>query len=302
VTTTGSAPAPNVTARRRGAQRRSQRPVTALPAWVLVPPVAWLLVFFVVPLLGIAVISVGTPVGYSGVELGFDLGAFRQATTATFLRVFTQTIGLAAVGTSIVFAVGFPVAYWLARYGGSRRYVILAILVIPFWTSFIVRAFAWLIVLSPNWFVVSAVEGLWFVDSFRPLGSLGGVTLVVVYNYLPLGLLPLFATLERMDWSMVEAAQDLGASGFGAFRQVTLPSIRSGIVTSALLVFVPMTGEYIIPQIIGGGTTALFANLIGQQFLQAQNWPLGAALAVLMVVTVGLTALLVLAATQREES
>jgi spermidine/putrescine transport system permease protein len=216
--------------------------------------------------------------------------------------VFTQTIGLAAVGTSIVFAVGFPVAYWLARYGGSRRYVILAILVIPFWTSFIVRAFAWLIVLSPNWFVVSALEGLWFVDTFRPLGSLGGVTLVVVYNYLPLGLLPLFATLERMDWSMVEAAQDLGASGFGAFRQVTLPSIRSGIVTSALLVFVPMTGEYIIPQIIGGGTTALFANLIGQQFLQAQNWPLGAALAVLMVVTVGLTALLVLAVTQREES
>ena len=283
----------------RGRRRRS---TTGLPAWVVLPSLVWLVLFFVVPLVGIVVISLGTPVGYSGVRLGFDLDAYAQVFTSTFMKVFLQTVVLAVVGTTLVFLVGFPTAYWLARYGGRRKYLILAILVIPFWTSFIVRAFAWLIILSPDWFLVEAIERSGVIDQFRHLGTLGAVGLVVVYNYLPLGLLPLYATLERMNWSMVEAAQDLGASGWGAFRQVTLPSIRAGVITSGLLVFVPMTGEYVIPQIIGSGKQAMFANLIGQQFLQAQNWPLGSALATFLIVSVGVTAVVVLLLAQRREA
>ncbi|MFZ4485455.1 MAG: ABC transporter permease [Candidatus Nanopelagicales bacterium] len=278
------------------------RPVVALPRWVLLPSLAWLTLFFVIPVIGVFVISVGTPVGYSGVQLGFDLSSFEKVFSSTFLGVFVRTIGLAVVGTTLVFLIGFPTAYWLARYGGRRKYLILAILVIPFWTSFIVRTFAWLIVLSPDWFVVRAIESTGVVESFRPLGTIGAVGMVVVYNYLPLALLPLYATLERMNWSMVEAAEDLGATGRGAFFQVTLPSIRAGIITSGLLVFVPMTGEYVIPQIIGSGKQALFANLIGQQFLQAQNWPLGAALAAFLIVVVGVTAVIVLLLAQRKET
>lgn len=276
-------------------------PVGALPAWVITPSILWLALFFVIPVIGVFVVSVGTPVGYSGVQLGFDTGSFERIFSGPFIGVFIRTLLLAAFGTAMVFLIAFPTAYWLARYAGRKKYLILAILVIPFWTSFLVRAFAWLIVLSPDWFVSRAIQATGIVETFRPIGTLGAVAMVVIYNYLPLAILPLFATLERMNWSLVEAAEDLGASGRRAFFSVTLPSIRVGIITSILLVFVPMTGEYVIPQIIGSGKQALFANLIGQQFLQAQNWPLGAALAAFLIVTVGVGALLVLTFTQRRD-
>jgi len=285
----------------RSAKPASRAPVGALPTWVITPSLLWLALFFVIPVVGVFVISVGTPVGYSGVQLGFDTSSFERIFSGPFIGVFLRTISLAAFGTAMVFLIAFPTAYWLARYAGRRKYLILAILVIPFWTSFLVRAFAWLIVLSPDWFISRAIQSTGIVETFRPIGTLGAVAMVVVYNYLPLAILPLFATLERMNWSLVEAAEDLGASGRQAFFSITLPSIRVGIITSILLVFVPMTGEYVIPQIIGSGKQALFANLIGQQFLQAQNWPLGAALAAFLIVTIGLGALFVLLFAQRKE-
>lgn len=277
------------------------RTVAGLPTWVMLPSLAWLIVFFVLPLIGVGVIAFGTPVGYGGVQLGFDLSSFQQILRPTYLSVFTQTLVLAAVGTIAVFVVAFPTAYWLARFGGKHRSLLLALLVIPFWISFLVRTFAWLIILSPDWYVSELAAATGLVDELRLVGTQTGVGLVIVYNYLPLGILPLYATLERMNWSLVEAAKDLGASSWGAFRQVTLPSILPGVVVSALLIFIPMTGEYIVPQIIGSGKTALYANLIGQQFLQAQNWPLGAAMATFLVVIVGATAVIVLTLTQRRE-
>ena len=281
---------------------KQRAPVGAVPTWVIAPSLIWLTLFFIIPVVGVFVISVGTPVGYGGVQLGFDTSSFERVFSSTFLGVFTRTISLAAFGTAMVFLIAFPTAYWLARYAGRGKYLILAILVIPFWTSFLVRAFAWLIVLSPDWFISRAIQATGIVETFRPIGTMGAVAMVVIYNYLPLAILPLFATLERMNWSLVEAAEDLGASGRRAFFGVTLPTIKVGVITSILLVFVPMTGEYVIPQIIGSGKQALFANLIGQQFLQAQNWPLGAALAVFLIITVGVGALLVLLFAQRREA
>ena len=257
--------------------------MVALPRWVLLPSLAWLTLFFVIPVLGVFVISVGTPVGYSGVQLGFDLSSFEKVFSSTFLGVFVRTIGLAVVGTTLVFLIGFPTAYWLARYGGRRKYLILAILVIPFWTSFIVRTFAWLIVLSPDWFVVRAIESTGIVESFRPLGTIGAVGMVVVYNYLPLALLPLYATLERMNWSMVEAAEDLGATGRGAFFQVTLPLAIPGVATGSMLVFILLMGDYILPQYLGGGKVFFIGNALVDLFLQSRNWPFGAAVSVALV-------------------
>lgn len=280
----------------------ARRPVAALPSWVMLPALAWLIAFFVIPLIGVTVISFGTPVGYGGVELSFDLRSYQQILRPTYLSVFFQTISLAAIGTVAVFVIAFPTAYWLARFAGRHRYLLLSLLVIPFWISFLVRTFSWLIILSSDWYVSKAFAATGLVDDLRLIGTQGGVALVIIYNYLPLGILPLYATLERMNWTWVEAAKDLGASSWGAFRQVTIPSISSGIVVSALLVFIPMTGEYIIPQIIGSGKAALFANLIGQQFLQAQNWPLGAALATFLVVTVGAASVVVLTIAQRREA
>jgi spermidine/putrescine transport system permease protein len=285
-------------------RRRESPPrgVTSLPIWLLTPSIIWLSAIFIIPVFIVFIISLGTPVGYSGVQLGFNIDAYVRIFTGPFFGVFLETLLLAGIGTALVFAVGFPTAYWLARYGGRHRYLILALLIIPFWASFLVRAFAWLIIFGSDWFIVQFVESLGLVDTFRPIGSWWAVVVVIVYNYLPLGILPLYATLERVDWRTVEASQDLGATGFGAFRQITLPSMKIGLLTSALLVFVPMTGEYVIPQIIGSGKQALYANLIGQQFLQAQNWPLGSALAVFLIITVGVAALTVLIFTQRRDN
>jgi spermidine/putrescine transport system permease protein len=266
---------------------------------VALPGLAYYLVFFCVPIVVVVVFSLATPVGYGGVALGTSLEAYRRALDPLLLGVLAQTLLLAAAGTAIVLLVGFPTAYAMARHGGRHRYTLLALLVVPFWTSSLLRTFAWLIILSPDWFLVRAAQRV--LPGLDPLGSSGAVLLVIVYTYLPLAILPVYASLERMDWRLVEAAEDLGATGWGAFRLVTLPSVRRGVLTSALLVFVPMTGEYVVPQLMGNGKSLLYANLVGQQFLAAQDYPLGAALAVVLLVVVGGGAVAALLALQRVE-
>lgn len=270
-----------------------------LPVWVAVPGLVYYALFFLAPLVIVVVISLGDPVGYGGVQLTFSGQAFSTVFSPVFLTVFGRTLLFAALGTVLVLLAGFPAAYWIARYGGNRKLLLVALLVIPFWTSFLLRTYAFLIMFGEDWFVVRALRAVGF-DDVTLLGTNSAVFIVLVYTYLPLAVLPLFASLERMDWRLVEAARDLGASGWGAFCQVTLPAVRRGVATGMLLVFVPMTGEYVVPQIVGSGTSVLYANLVGQQFLAAQNWPLGAALAVFLIVVVGAVSLVVLLA-QRDD-
>lgn len=270
-----------------------------LPVWVAIPGLVYYALFFLAPMVIVIVISLGEPIGYGGVKLTFSGQAFSQVFSPVFLTVFGRTLLFAALGTLLVLLAGFPAAYWIARYGGGRKLLLVALLVIPFWTSFLLRTYAFLIMFGEDWFIVRALRSIGF-DDVTLLGTNGAVFIVLVYTYLPLAVLPLFASLERMDWRLVEAARDLGASGWGAFWQVTLPAVRRGVATGMLLVFVPMTGEYVVPQIVGSGTSVLYANLVGQQFLAAQNWPLGAALAVFLIVVVGAVSLVVLLA-QRDD-
>jgi ABC-type spermidine/putrescine transport system permease subunit I len=260
---------------------------------------AYYVALFLVPLGTVAVVAFGQAVGYGRVAFGLSLENFRRATEGLYLDVAGRTLAFAAGGTVVVVAAALPVAYWLARYAGSRRNVALVALLIPYWTSFLVRTFALLIILSPNWGVVEAVRASGLDAGFDPLGSGLGVFVGIVYNYLPLAVLPVFAALDRVDWRQLDAAYDLGASRLGAFRQVTLPAARAGVVTGALLVFVPMTGEYIVPQLLGTGKSPLVANLIGDQFLRAQDYPFGAALASMLIATVGASAIVVLVLAQR---
>lgn len=271
-----------------------------LPVWVAIPGLVYYALFFLTPIVIVVVIAMGEPVGYGGVTLTFSGQAFSQVLSPVFLSVFRRTLLFATFGTGLVLLAGFPAAYWIARYGARRKLLLVALLVIPFWTSFLLRAYAFLIMFGDDWFLVRFLHALGF-DDVSLVGTNGAVFVVLVYTYLPLAVLPLFASLERMDWRLVEAARDLGASGWGAFRQVTLPSVRRGVATGMLLVFVPMTGEYAVPQIVGSGTSVLYANLVGQQFLAAQNWPLGAALAVFLIVVVGSVSLVVLLA-QRDDA
>lgn len=271
----------------------SRRSPAALPIWVAAPGLAYYALFFLLPMAIALVISFGEPVGYGGVRLTFSLESYQAALDPVFLRVLGRTVVFALLGTALVLAVGFPAAYWIARYGGRRAPLLIALLIIPFWTSFLLRAFAFLIMFGEDWFIVRALRAAG-MDDVRLLGSDTGVFIVLVYTYLPLAVLPIYATLERMDWRLVEAAEDLGASSWTAFATVTAPTVARGVATGLLLVFVPMTGEYVVPQIIGSGTSVLYANLVGQQFLSAQNWPLGAALAMVLVLAMTVVAASVL--------
>ena len=261
------------------------------PWWLALPAVAWYAVFFVAPLSIMALFSVSRRVGFTEIVYTFDLQNFEDLWDPLYGRVFLRTFWLALFGTIATLLVGFPLAYYLARYA-RRKTLLLLLVIIPFWTSFLIRTYSWLIILDPDFPVFRALRSVGIAEDLNLIYTKQAIYIGVVYNYLPLMVLPLYAALERMDWSLVDAAQDLGDSAWRAFRRVTLPLVIPGILAGSLLVFIPLTGEYLIPTILGGDLTIYAGNLIGQQFLHARDWPFGAAIA--MVVTAGMT-LLVLA-------
>jgi spermidine/putrescine transport system permease protein len=258
---------------------------TGYPFQLAFPSLAFYCAFFIVPLGFLLLFSVATPVGFGGVQYGFDLNNFNAALDSLYVETFLRTLRTAAVGTVLIVLVGYPLAYWIARYAPEqRRGLFLALIVVPFWTSFLIRTYSFLIVLSPEFFLSDWLQSLKLTDG--PLDILYTTTAIqlgLVYNYLPLFVLPLYATLERMDWKLIDAAKDLGATEWGAFRQITLRLTAPGLVTGTLLVFIPMMGEYVIPLVLGGGRVDFIGNVIQRLFLEAQDYALGSALAVLVM-------------------
>ncbi len=257
------------------------------PGWLALPATAWYALFFLGPLGIMALFSVSRREGYTEVVYDFSLENFRYLWDPLYGHVFLRTFGLAIFGTVATLLVGFPLAYYLARYA-KHKTLLLLLIVIPFWTSFLIRTYAWLIILSPDfplfrWLRDAGITS----EDFSLLYTPKAIYIGVVYNYLPLMVLPLYAALERMDWSLVDAAGDLGDSPLKAFRRVTLPLVLPGVIAGSLLVFIPLTGEYLIPVILGGDLTVYAGNLVAQQFITARDWPFGAAIA--MVVIAGMT-------------
>jgi len=259
------------------------------PAWLALPALVWYALFFVGPLAIMAVFSVAERVGYTGILYTFSLDNFVYLWDPLYGRVFLRTLGLAFFGTVATLIVGFPLAYYLARYS-RRKTLLLMLIVIPFWTSFLIRTYSWLIILDRDFPVFRALRSIGVLpEDLQILYTSKAVYIGIVYNYLPLMVLPLYAALERMDWSLVEAAQDLGDNALQAFRRVTFPLVLPGVLAGSLLVFIPLMGEYLTPVILGGDLTIYAGNLIGQQFLTARDWPFGAAIA--MVVIAAMTVL-----------
>jgi spermidine/putrescine transport system permease protein len=255
------------------------------PIQLAFPSLAYYCAFFLIPLGFLLLFAVATPVGFGGVEYGFDLGNFETALDGLYVEVFLRTLRTAAVGTLLIILVGYPLAYWIARYAPEgRRGLFLALIIIPFWTSFLIRTYSFLIVLSPEFFLSDWLQSLRLTDGpLEILNTTAAIQIGLVYNYLPLFVLPLYATLERMDWRLIDAATDLGASQWAAFRQITLRLTAPGLITGTLLVFIPMMGEYVIPLVLGGGRVDLIGNVIQRLFLEAQDYALGSALAVLVM-------------------
>jgi spermidine/putrescine transport system permease protein len=253
------------------------------PGWLALPAAAWYAIFFLGPLGIMAVFSVSRREGYTDVVYDFSLENFRYLWDPLYGEVFLRTLGLAVFGTAATLLVGFPFAYYLARYA-KHKTLLLLLVIVPFWTSFLIRTYSWLIILSPDFFLFRFLRDIGVTgDDFNLLYTREAIYIGVVYNYLPLMVLPLYAALERMDWTLVDAAEDLGDRPLTAFRRVTVPLVLPGIIVGCLLVFIPLTGEYLIPVILGGDLTVFAGNLIAQQFLTARDWPFGAAIAMVVI-------------------
>lgn len=263
---------------RDDATRRTGRRWGLGPRWLLLPSGAWYALFLVAPLALLAVISLGERSPNGGYAPAVTLEQY--ASLATRFTPFTNTIGLAFAGTALCLAAGYPLAYVLATRAGSWKTVLMALIVIPLWTSFLIRTYAWMFILGSNG--VPRIFETFGID-VQLLNTPFAVLLGIVYNYLPLMALPIYVSLERLDRSYLEASRDLGAGPLSTFRQITLPLSAPGIISGCLLVFIPVMGEYLIPVLLGGGKTYFLGNALADLFLQSRNWPFGAALATAFV-------------------
>jgi len=269
---------------------------------LVLPGVIWLLVLFLVPLLMMLVISLGTTDELDRIVLTSpSLDNYARTLDATFLPTFLNSVRYSLIVTILSLAIGYPVAYWISRYGGRHKALLVVIVMLPFWTSYIIRTYAWMIMLRDNGVVNSILQALGITS--EPIILLNtdlAVILGMTYGFLPFAILPLFVSIDRMDASLVAAARDLYASGRAAFLHVTLPLTMPGIVAASILTFIPAMGDFVTPDLLGGADTTTIAKVIQEIFLEGRDWPYGAALGfVLMVVTLGGT-LLALGPLRRE--
>ena len=253
-----------------------------LTTLLLLPAGIWYLVLLVAPLVIIIVFSFGTRARNGGYAPAFVFDNYVRALQKP--EPFITSLQMATIGTILCLLVGLPLAYYLATRAGRYRGVLILLLVIPFWTSFLIRTYAWLLILGPDAGLAGILESITGAEQIQILGTSTAVMVGLVYGYLPLMVFPLYITLERMDRTLVEASKDLGAGRWATFRQVTLPVALPGLVTGSILVFIPMMGEYVIPQLLGLGRTYLMGNALVTDFLDARNWPNGSARAVFLIV------------------
>jgi len=273
-------------------RRRSFRP--RYPVWLTAPSFLYYAIFFLGPMAILVAFSLATQRGFGSLTYVFDISQFRLVGSSLYVTIFLRTLVMASIGSLLTIAVGYPLAYWMARYLTTYKLLALLLLIVPFWTSFLIRTYALKIILDPKGYLARDL-------GINILYTKYAVAVGLVYNYLPLFILPVFASLERMDWSLIEAATDLGARPFTAFRQITLRLTLPGVVTGALLVFIPMTGEFIIPDILSGGNYEFVGNVIGDQFQQAQNQPFGSALAIALMAVLSVFVVVYILFARKEE-
>lgn len=262
------------------------RPERARNAAFLMPGLAWLVVFFAIPLGIIFVVSLGTRDQFGGVildTLGFQ--NYRRALEPDFLPTVANSLRYATLTTIFSIAIAYPIAYWISRYGGRRKVLLLILVMLPFWTSWVIRTYAWMIILRDNGVVNGILTGLGIVNSpITLLNTDFAVVLGMTYGFLPFAILPLYVSIDRLDPALVAAARDLYASGRAAFWHVTLPLTMPGIIAAALLTFIPAIGDFVTPDLLGGAQTITIAKVIQNLFLSSKDWPYGAALGFLLIV------------------
>lgn len=285
--------------RRRLFRFLARRPAIGGAA-LLAPGVGWLLLFFVVPMLIMFGYSLMPRGAEGGVASGFTLEHYGRFFDPLYLAIFRRTIAWAGLATLICLLLGYPVAWVIAR---SRRWrgLLLFLVVLPFWTSFLVRTFAMIFLLRDTGLVNALLLRLHLIEQplqllYTPFAVMAGL----VYGFLPFMVLPIYASLEKLDPAFLEAAEVLGAHPAARFFRVTLPLSLPGVVAGALLVFVPALGSFVTSDLLGGARQAMIGNLIQNQFVTARNWPFGSAVSFLLMALVLVMVMLTLRARDRE--
>jgi putrescine transport system permease protein len=266
-------------------------------------PYVWLLIFFLIPFLIVVAMSFATrtptapPFGFGGENPLFNpTGYARLFTDVLYVRAFVTSLINATVAMVLCLALGYPMALGLTRVEKGWRNILLMLVILPFWTSFLLRVYAWMGLMGSNsWFNQLLTQGWnwlvpqdWAVTSVPLMHTNFAVVLVMVYTYLPFMILPLYANLERLDPTLDEAAMDLGSHPFAVFRDITLPQSIPGIIAGGMLVFIPAAGELVIPTLVGDASSPMIGRVISDEFASARDWPMASSVAVaLLILMVG---------------
>lgn len=243
------------------------------------PSFLWLALFVFVPVAIIFAIAFRPALPAGGLGEGWSLDAIRSLKDPIYISLLFRTVIISFVTTALCIGLALPVAWYLAKLPPMWRSRILMLIIIPFWTNFVIRVFAWQQILHAEGIIANALRFIGILgESDRLLGNNVAIVIVSVYNYLPFAILPIFAAAEKFDFALLDAARDLGAKPFHAFRSVFVPGIRQGLVTAILIVFIPMLGSYVIPDMVGGTNSQMLGNKIAQRNFNDRNLPQAAAL------------------------
>ncbi len=257
------------------------------------PVMSWFLFFLLIPLTFVIVCSFMSRGPYGGIEFTFTLDNYWRVAELVYLKIFLNSFFLAIITTFSCLVLGYPTAFMIASMKKKYRHLFLILIMIPFLTNFIIRTYAYKNLLGIEGPVVGLLKFLNFTDSNTPLvNNIFAVWFGMVTNYLPFMILPLYVAIDKFDFTMLEAAWDLGASKLISFIKILVPQTMHGIKAGIVLVFIPAFGEFVIPDMLGGAKTMLMGNLIAEQFLKSRDWPFGSALAIILILVTSISLLI----------
>ena len=254
--------------------------------WLLTfPSFGWLTVFFAIPTVLIIVMSFKPAGPYGGFGEGWSLKAWEDMGHPSYPQIVWRTIWLSVVATLICIGLALPVGFLLGKLQSRWRNVVLLLVIVPFWTNFLIRVFAWKVLLHPEGFLRRGLLALGLIDENTfLLYNEWAVLLVMVYSYLPFAILPIYAAAEKFDFALLDAARDLGATSTRAFWQIFVPGIQRGLMAAVAMVLIPALGSYVIPDMVGGPAGEMIGNKIAQRVFVDRNWPHASALAALLMI------------------
>ena len=247
------------------------------------PLTLWMCIFFLIPMAIVLAYSFLTKGTYGGVQFIFTTKNFNVFFEPVFLKILFRTIYISIIVTIFTLILAVPTAYFMAR--SKYKQELLLLVIIPFWTNFLIRIYAWISILGTNGFLNTLLLKIGIIETpLKMLYNTNAVILITVYTSLPFAILPLYAIIEKFDFALIEAARDLGATNGQSFFKVFLPNIKSGIVTAILFTFIPAMGSYAVPKLVGGTQATMLGNIIAQHLTVTRNWPLASSISTMLIV------------------